>query len=155
MSTSPNKLKYLWIAYIDGEKHIVQPADDRHPDHDDNAEWNPSAFRQVQDKLDRVTGFALFPANERPGNTYFVSLTEGWFSVNGRIFWLQDPDDVLTDRKLVFYRPAHQKQTITQNPETRKMETVTHPPEVIGYVMGYEATDQHGKRVLKTITIGA
>lgn len=49
MSTTKNKLEYLWTAIFDNGHVINQPLDDKYSKHDDNAEHNKSAFQDILD----------------------------------------------------------------------------------------------------------
>ena len=139
MSTTQDKLKFLWTAVFKDGTIINQPEDDKYSKHDDKAEWNPSAFRDVQDKgLENVAVFGL--ANET--EVYAVNLELGQFSVGDQLFSLED--EILQKRKLVFLREVLQHQVLGQD---------AGAPYVNRYILGYEGKDSHNRNVKKFIYI--
>lgn len=133
-------LKYLWEAtFLDGHT-ITQPADDRYSKHDDKAEHNPSAFRDILDyqKKSPLAFFALI-GQEKP-NIYTVSIVNGGFYVNNATFSLEQSPLELKDRKLIYFR------TQQANLQTGEVQTKS-------YNFGYEGKDSNGKTVKKVMTI--
>lgn len=139
MSTTQDKLKFLWTAVFKDGQIINQPDDDKYSKHDDEAEWNPSAFRDVQDKgIENVAVFGL--ANET--EVYAVNLELGQFSVGDQLFSLEE--EPLQKRKLVFFREVLQHQVLGQD---------TGAPYVNRYILGYEGRNSHNKVEKKFIYI--
>lgn len=139
MSTTQDKLKFLWTAVFKDGTIIIQPEDDRYSKHDDAAEWNPSAFRDVQDKgLENVAVFGM--SNEK--EVYAVNLELGQFSVGDQLFSLElEP---LQKRKLVFLREVLQHQVLGED---------AGAPYVNRYILGYEGKNSHNKTEKKFIYV--
>lgn len=141
MSTTSQALKYLWTAVFDDSHFIVQPADDRYSGHDEEAEHNPSAFRDLLDyqkQGHRLTVFEL-------GN-YEIDLVNGDFYVNDRLgaigkFSLEEVP--LEDRKLIYFREMRQEW----------IDGVPQEPYVNRYCVGYEGKDPEGKIQKKVVYI--
>lgn len=134
--------KYLWQARFANDGVISQPEDDRYSKHDDNAEHNPSAFRDIQE-YEESTGVPLvqFSLHGRDGDIYAVNLLTGEFFLNGTVFMLDQPLEELKDRKLIYYR--------TQRMDLQTGERYTH-----AFSFGYEGKHpDSGKIVKRIITI--
>jgi len=132
--------KYLWEATFNDEHMISQPADDRYSKHDDKAEHNPSAFRDLLDyqETSPLQTFALVGQDRQ---IYAVSLKTGQFFINGTTFMLDQPLEELTDRKLIFYR-------------TMRLNTASNEQYTYAYNYGYEGKHpESGKIVKKVVTI--
>lgn len=131
--------KYLWEATFNDDHMISQPADDRYSKHDDTAEHNPSAFRDLLDyqETSPLQTFALVGQDRQ---IYAVSLQTGEFFVNGTTFMLDQPLEELTDRKLIYFR-------------TKRMDMQTQEQYTHSFSFGYEGTNTKGKREQKMITI--
>lgn len=153
MSTTEKPLKYLWSAlYKDGHT-IDQPVDDRYSQHDDNAEYNPSSFRDLLDyeAVSPLASFALFnPLDE--DDSWSVDLVTGTFvrGKSGTVFYLEQASQIpLTDRKLHYQRVVR-KNTVISN----RGEVVEEgDPYVAGYEFGYVGKDREGKSVSKFVSI--
>jgi len=133
------QLKYLWEATFNDDHMISQPADDRYSKHNDEAEHNPSAFRDLLDyqETSPLQTFALVGQDRQ---IYAVSLQTGEFFVNGTTFMLDQPLEELTDRKLIYFR-------------TKRMDMQTREQYTHSYTLGYEGTNAKGKREQKMITV--
>ena len=134
--------KYLWQAKFANDGVISQPEDDRYSKHDDNAEHNPSAFRDIQE-YEEKSGVPLvqFSLHGRDGGIYAVNLLSGEFFMNGTVFMLDQPLEELKDRKLIYYR-------------TNRMNMQTHERYTHAFNFGYEGKHpESGKIVKKVITI--
>lgn len=132
--------KYHWEATFKDGHMITQPADDRYSKHDDKAEHNPSAFRDILDYLEQspLEFFALVGQDRQ---IFAVSLETGEFFVNGTTFYLDQPLEELQDRKLIYFR-------------TNRMNMQTHEQYVHAFNFGYEGKHpESGKIVKKVITI--
>ncbi len=133
-------LKYLWEATFKDGTMISQPPDDRYSKHDDKAEHNPSAFRDLLDhqETSELEFFALVGQDRQ---IYAVSLDTGEFFVNGTTFMLDQPLEELKDRKLIYFR-------------TNRMNMQTHEQYTHAFNFGYEGKHpESGKIVKKVITI--
>jgi len=135
MSTTAQPLKYLWTVVFEDGHIISQPADDHYSKHDDTAEWNPSAFRDIQD-YDRstVSMFSVGP--------YQVSLKMGLFRNDfDNDYSLED--EPLIDRKLIYYREMQQD----------NVDGSISEPYVVRYAIGYEGKNSKGKIEKKVIYV--
>ncbi len=133
-------LKYLWEATFKDGTMISQPPDDRYSKHDDKAEHNPSAFRDLLDhqETSELEFFALVGQDRQ---IYAVSLDTGEFFVNGTTFMLDQPLEELKDRKLIYFR-------------TNRVNMQTHDQYTHAFNFGYEGKHpESGKIVKKVITI--
>lgn len=141
MSTTTQKLKYLWTAVFADGHRIAQPEDDRYSKYDDTAEWNPSAFRDVLD-YEETSPLSIFILEDKDVSLSGVGLENGLFSVNGHMFTLEETP--LTNRKLIFFREIRQE---------FQMSGETGEPYVNRYAIGYEGKDENGKVHKKIIYI--
>lgn len=139
MSTAP--LTKLWTAYFDDGHAILQPVSDQYSKHDPDAEWNPSAFRDVLEYKGTLERFVLSDRILSGGHKYTVSLKEGCFYVNGTRFSLEETP--LENRKLIYYR-----EMIRDNINGEWQEA-----KINRYVIGYEGKDPEGKVKKKVIYI--
>lgn len=139
-------LKYLWLAKFSDGHIITQPEDDRYSKHDDTADWNPSAFRDIQDYESssglHVQQFCLV-AKDDPA--VVLNIDEGTLEVsNGSPFAtkfsLEKPGDALVNRQLIYYR-------------TRTLDLISGKQYIQSYTMGYKGTDHKGHVVERTITL--
>lgn len=132
-------LKYLFEATFKDGHMIRQPFDDRYSKHDDNAEYNKSAFTDVLDYAEKspVEMFALVGHDRQ---IYAVNLESGEFFVNGTVFMLDQPLEELQDRKLIYYR-------------TMRQDMQTGNRYIYAYNIGYEGTNSKGKREQKVVTV--
>lgn len=149
MSTvTAEKLKYLWVAYFSSQDVLVQPEDDRYSKHDDAAEHNPSAFRDILDreaKGMRLNSFHLMPSDDdRSLIEYSVNLLSGLFTIAGRTFSVHGQNVVPADLKLIFFREVRQE-TIGGIPRERYISR---------YFLGWEGRDLvTGDKIKHTIGI--
>jgi len=132
-------LKYLWQATFKDGTIIRQPLDDCYSKHDDNAEHNPSAFRDIIEYQEKspLEYFALYG---RDNQVFAVNIKTGKFYVNGTTFMLDQPMEELKDRKLIYFR-------------TGRMDMHTGKGFVYAYNIGYEGKDNNGKIAKKVITV--
>lgn len=142
MSTVSKPLDFLWTAYLDNEEVIEQPEDDHYSKHDESAEWNPSAFRDVQDRLDEGIKVDLFVLHG-DGVFHTVDLVHGKFTIDGTEVELGDETDRFTDRKLIYYRTV----------EKDWIDGVEQEPRIVGYSFGYEYKDSKDRVQKKVITL--
>ena len=124
MSTVNAKLKYLWTAEFADGSTIEQPEDDRYSKHDDSAEWNPSAFRDILEHPSELVRFTL--------GSISIDMLTGVISISGTDFKINDED---TKRKLIFYRDI----------ERTYVDGVDMGSKVVSYSVGYEYKDNKGK----------
>lgn len=146
MSTVAQPLKYLWTAYFDDGKVIEQPADDRYSKHDDDAEYNPSAFRDLLD-YQKKAKLIYFDINDGTF-AYGVDLPSGRFGINGTWFEVGEDEHALKDRELIYYRAVKQDHTLHPNGEI-----TAHEPEIEAYFFGYKGKNANGKIVKKVVRI--
>lgn len=132
---------YLWTAiFADGTK-IHQPSDDRYSKHDDTAEYNPSAFRDILDKQQEseLIGFELKSVDGL--HVCFLNMQSHSFVIDSNRIWLERPGEELTDIKLIYFR-------------TMESSNINPEPRVLAYNFGYAGKDVNsGKIVEKVITI--
>lgn len=145
MSTVQEPLKYLWIALFANNHKIIQPANDQYSKHVEDAEHNPSAFRDILDyeETSPLTHFQLHKKDFYESYGVDVSRGEFWISnTEGTMplpFSLES--EPLTDRKLIYFREVH-LQTVGGVPQE---------PFVNRYCFGYEGKNKDGiieKKVL-------
>lgn len=131
-------LEYHWKAtFYDG--HVIeQPENDRYSKHDDTKEHNPSAFRDILDYLE-VSPVRLFSLHGKNGEIYAVNLETAEFFINGSRVSLEQPNEMLVNRKLIYYR-------------TKQANLNTGEVSVVSYSFGYEGKI-YGKVVKKVVTI--
>lgn len=141
MSTTKKPLKYLWSGIFANGKVIDQPADDRYSKHVEGAEWNPSAFRDLQD-YQGICNLHIFQLNGED-QRHSVDLRSGQFTVNRQHFFMDD-NDINSERKLIFYRVVqhHNNDGVWEE-----------DPIVVGYKFGYEYKNSKGRNVEKVIII--
>lgn len=145
MSTVSAPLKYIWTAYFDDGVILEQPADDRYSKHDENAEHNPSAFRDIIDHQKKAK-LIYFDINDGTF-AYGVDLPTGRFGINGTWFSLET-DDVLKDRKLDYWRGVQRDDVFNPDGSVTEGE-----PYVYAYFFGYTGTNSKGEKVQKVIRI--
>mgnify|MGYP000844441920 FL=1 len=132
--------KFLWhVSFKDGHT-IEQPADDRYSKHDDNSDYNPSAFRDVLD-YSEISPIEIFSLHSENGDIFAISPSTGEFFMNGTVFRLEGNDNCIPDRKLIYYR------TMCHNVGANKTG-------VLSYSFGYEGKNiNNGKIEKKVVTI--
>ena len=142
MSTTTKPLTMLWSVYFEDGHIIDQPEDDRYSKHDDTAEWNPSAFRDILEYDDKspIKFFELLDQRKVRGGVYRVDLSTGGFSVDSAKFRM-DTDDA--PRKLIYFRTMDRDNI---NGEWQE-------PRVVAYNFGYEYKNNKGKTVKRIITL--
>lgn len=144
--------KYMWQAeFADG--HIIkQHPQDLYSKHDIKLPTNPSSFRDFLDYFethpnglrkfalsgeDKVVS-VLFPENGKP--EIHIDDINRWGSIKHSIFAKQKRE--LTNLRPIYYR---------------NMEAELSPSgvkkRVVGFVIGYQGNDEHGKNVQKTVTV--
>lgn len=132
---------YLWTAIFADGTHIHQPPDDRYSKHDDTAEYNPSAFRDILDKMQesKLVGFDLSSTDGH--HRCYLDMLSRSFYIDGNLIWLERPGEELTDIKLIYFR-------------TMESSSVNPEPHVIAYNFGYAGIDsKSGRSVEKVITL--
>lgn len=160
MSTVKAPLKYLWTGYFDDGKVLEQPEDDRYSKHDDAADHNPTAFRDLLDYCSKAN-LIYFDINDGTF-AYGVDLPTGNFGINGTWFNIEDQDEPLSDRKIVFWREVLKKTHISREKTGEQNEKgedlyrdviVEDEPYVNAYYFGYKGKNAKGKEVVKTIRV--
>lgn len=141
MSTVKQPLKYNWSAiFVDGHI-IVQPEDDRYSKHDDAADHNPSAFRDILD-YQESSPIKLFILDDGDDSeAVYLNLLDGTFALGGFPFKLDHEGSI--DRKLIFFRNVAQDY----------VDGAAQEPRVESYTVGYEYKNKDGKNVKRMITI--
>lgn len=131
--------KYLWQARFKDGHVIKQPPDDRYSKHVDGAEYNPSAFRDIVEYLDKSPMVMFSLENDREACA--VNLEDGEFFINGTVLKLERPLEELVDRQVIYFR-------------TMRIDNKTNRQIVYAYNFGYKGTDpESGKVIEKIITI--
>lgn len=130
-------LKYLWEASYEDGKYIRQPLDDKYSKHDDTAEHNPSAFRDLLDYTEQ-SPLEMFALVGHDRQIYAVNLKSGEFFVNGTTFMLDQPLEELLDRKVIYYR-------------TQRMDLQTGQQYTYAYNFGYEGKHPDSGKIVKRI----
>lgn len=132
------KLTKLWAAVFDDGHVICQPEDDRYSKHDDNASWNPSAFRDVLEYDGKLVFFIL--------DNVAVDIVNGLFcthpgKVTRQSFSLElEP---LIERKLIYFRVT----------DRDYKNGVGQEPFIAKYVIGYEGKNAQGVVEKKVIYV--
>lgn len=137
---STKHLDYLWTAYFDDESIIEQPEDDKYSKHNDSSEWNPSAYRDVLDKIESGASVDLFVLHG-DGVFHTLNLVEGKFTVDGTELTLES--DCETPRKLIYYRTV----------EKDFIDGVEQDSRIVSYSFGYEYKDNKGRVKKAVITL--
>lgn len=123
----PAKLDYLFVAeFKDGTRY--------YQDKRDRSLVEPltrSAFYDVQQRLDEVTKFSLVGG----GREHTVFLYDGHFETDGEIIVSHPSLGDLTKRRLIYFRRCEQTVKAGQ----------AMPPKVVGYFIGWQANDEHGR----------
>lgn len=145
MATATKPLQYLFTAYFDDGINVEQGPDDRYSKHDDDAEWNPSAFRDVLERQ-KEAELLYFDINDGVF-AYGLDLRTWKFGINGTWFSLEDPNEPLTDRKLLYYRVTDREYILDKDGVT-EAET-----RVAAYVLGYEGKTLAGEKKERVIYI--
>lgn len=145
MSTTPAPLKYLWTAYFEDGKVMEQPADDRYSKHDDSAEYNPSAFRDLLEYQEKAK-LIYFDINDGTF-AYGFDFNLGRFGISGTWFSLETEEE-LKDRKLDYWRGVQRDDV--HNPDGTVSEG---EPYVYAYFFGYTGINSKGEKVQKVIRI--
>ena len=140
MSTTKKPLDYLWTVYFDDGTIIEQPYDDRYSKHDDTKDWNPSAFRDILDKVEEGGKIDLFILHG-DGVVHTVDLVHGEFMINGTKIELEN--DCTGPRKLIYYRTI----------EKDYLDGVEQEERIVGYSFGYEYKDDNGRVRKAVITL--
>lgn len=140
MSTVSKPLEYLWTAYFEDETVIEQPEDDRYSKHDPNSEWNPSAYRDVLDKIESGVAVDLFVL-VGDGTVHTLDLVHGKFTIDGTEIELEN--DCRNPRKLIYYRTV----------EKDYIDGIETDARITAYSFGYEYKDDKGRVQKKVITL--
>lgn len=148
MSTVSGTLKYLWSALFEDGTQIDEPADDRYSKHDDTAEGNPSAFRDVLDKEEESKLVAFWLTNVETGDKIGVDLTTGQFAINGVPF---DAHGQLVDLsnkelKVVFHREVRKDTVVSAT--TLEEQDVHH--YINRYFIGFQVV---GESTVQTVAV--
>ena len=98
-------MQYLWSAYFKDGSVLNQPDDDRYSKHDDTKEWNPSAFRDIQEYQFPVEAFTL--CNVDTDEFIGVDLVNGNFFTESMTF--SQEKEPLENRKLIYFRDVETK----------------------------------------------
>lgn len=147
MSTVPAPLKYLWVGHFEDETFIAQPENDQYSKYDENAEYNPSAFRDLLEYMEK-SPLKYFEILSNDNTRYGVDIRTGLFDVDGTQFSIEDQDEPLTDRRLVYWREVRQD-AVMQGDGSMEAEA----PYVAAYYFGYEGKNANGKLVTKAIRV--
>lgn len=131
-------MRLLWTAHFDDGNFIEQPEDDRYSKHDDNADWNPTAFKDIQEYDGNLAVFSLYDGENE---FYSIDLRNGLFKTKNAKFSLEGT--LLTDRKLIYFREMEQNFVNGQS----------DGPRIVRYAMGYEGKNSTGKVEKKVIYI--
>lgn len=143
MSTVAKPLTYLFSAFFEDDSVISQTAEDR-----STIKEGATAFYDVQEKQKEspLRQFSLVgQGSEGQQNLIITDLDSGRFFVNGMDFSLDEWDDQITDRKIVYWREVLNHQTMNGLEE----------PYIARYFIGYEGKDSKGKKVQKVINVEA
>lgn len=155
MSTVKAPLKYIWTGYFDDGKVMEQPEDDRYSKHDDAADHNPTAFRDLLEYMDKAK-LIYFDINDG-AFAYGVDLPTGRFGINGTWFSIEDQDEPLTDRKIVYWREVKlDRHLIPEKDEEGKVTSIRtedDEPRITAYYFGYEGKNAKGEKVQKVIRV--
>lgn len=144
MSTTLQPLRYLFSAFFEGGASISQTLEDK-----SSVDESKSCFYDVMEKQKeaRLEQFSLVGTD--PAGTQqliIVDFTVGRFYANGVDFSMEGQDEMLTDRKIVYFRENFQHTTL---------EDGTQAPYTGRYFIGYEGKNDKGRNVEKVLNIRA
>lgn len=148
--TSNTEFKYLWRAVFD-DICVDQDPLDRYSKHNPDSDYNPSSFRDFQDKLDeghKLRMFSLVGDND----VYVVELNYGKptikhisYTKTGRATSeeiLCAQKEPMDDVRIIYFRQMEQT---VENGTAQK-------PKILAYVLGFQGC-VNGENVQKTITV--
>lgn len=148
------ELKYLFEAKFEDGSLFEQPVNNRYSKHDENAEHNPSAFRDVMDREDELVEFSLVG----DGHRYSVNLKTGHFTVDGAVIHIHDQFDNPHNEKLtlIYFRETVKEfdqntfidkdgNLVTEEGETRHF--------VKRYFIGWKFYRENGEKVERTLAV--
>lgn len=153
MSTVKKPLKYLWKAEFKNGHVIIQPENDQRPDHDPDAEYNPSAFSLISDYLSNspLLAFSIF----RPHDGLVLAtvwLATGEFSVHPHVaLFRTGSNDPPHNPDLIFYRVVQRDRVITPIIENGKIvgqTTEDKDPDIKAYALGWKDRGKTNEHVL-------
>ena len=132
--------RYKWQAiFADGER-ITQPNDDRYSKHDPTKEYNPSAFRDVEDKREStpLVAFVLRDITD-DSQAVLLDLEARIFYVNNMPLKLAGDEQFIYDinckpAELIYYRTMEQKMSDGSKP-TVKSHTIGYRYNNKSYVI--------------------
>lgn len=132
--------RYKWQAiFADGER-ITQPDDDRYSKYDPTKEYNPSAFRDVEDKRkDKpIVAFVLRDVTDG-SQAVLLDLEARIFYVNNMPLKLAGDEQFIYDMnckpaELIYYRTMEQKMSDGSKPIV-KSHTIGYRYNGVSYVI--------------------
>lgn len=142
------KLDWRWQAIFyndnlegDDAVFITQPEDDRYSKHDDNAEWNPSSYRDFleyfKDHKDELKEFRLFNKNGPAVIVDFYDKNHPF--IRGQAKFIGD----VTDAQPIYYRKM----------ENTVINGKFGEPKIKAYVVGFQCKDANGKNFQQTVEV--
>ena len=144
------KLDWRWQAIFYNENledddavFITQPEDDRYSKHDDNADWNPSSYRDFLDYFkghkDELYQFRLFNKNTNSEVVVdFSDLNKPYIIGEATLY-----DGYLANAQPVYYRKM----------KNEAINGVFGEPQVQSYVVGFQGQLENGKNFQHTIEV--
>lgn len=144
--------KYMWQAEFADGRIVKQHPQDLYSKHNPNLPSNPSSFRDFLDYFeqhpDGLRKFVLssekqvvsvlLPESGKP--EIHIDDINRWGSIKHNIFARQKRP--LTNLRPIYYRNMEMELT----PGGQKTR-------VVGFVVGYQGNDEHGKNVQKVVTV--
>jgi hypothetical protein len=94
-----------------------------------------SAFRDVERYESPLKTFSLIGQ----GNTWMLDLHDRVFYLNGNAFAISNPEQWLTDLKIVYKRRRKEAKT----------GIIEQPSQILFYMMGYEGLDPRSQQVIE------
>lgn len=153
------KLNWLWEACFYNDKledddavFISQPPDDRYSKHDDNAEWNPSSYRDFLDYFNEHKDELQYFKLKKVGSDEYVIVH---FEKDGPYickfnklpgkeyeYCCEHLEDGVTDAQPIYYREM----------QNTSVNGVFGEPECIAYVVGFQGK-KDGKNYQQVVRV--
>ena len=132
--------RYRWQAIFSDGTRITQPDDDRYSKHDPTKEYNPSAFRDVEDKREKtpLVAFVLRDVTD-DSQAVLLDLEARIFYVNNMPLKLAGDEQFIYDingkpAELIYYRTMEQKMKDGSRPIV-KSHTIGYRYNDVSYVI--------------------
>ena len=142
------RFDWLWQArFMDGTV-ICQPEDDKYSKHDDNADWNPSSFRDFLDYFDngknKLSSFGI--VNGRTGDVVVVRFDN---DLPYMFKYHKGDKDVvhIHSARVECFKMYSAQPIYYREMKNTVVDGVFGKPEVQAYVIGYQGQDRNGHNI--------